>query len=80
MIRLYILNVPEFRPVIEEASRSAQSAEPVGDYVEITHRNGLTVDRRAAGARRSVWFSTVGALVGGTVTQFDSDTLRIQPR
>jgi hypothetical protein len=79
VIELYVLDVPEFRPVIDEGSRRAASARKIGNYVEIVSREALTIDRKAAGARRSVWFSSIGALRNGTVTQFDSDSLRIEP-
>lgn len=78
MIKLYVLDVPEFRPVAEEAARSGAERRTVGDYVELTSDSTLTIDRRAAGARRAVWYSSVGALSGGKVAQFDSDALRIE--
>lgn len=79
MILLYVLNVPEFRPVIDEGRAVAGHSRTVGNYVELTSDGPLTIDRRKAHARRAVWFSSIGALRHGKVTQFDSDQLRIEP-
>ena len=78
MIRLYVLDAPEFRPVIDEAARHADAVRTVGDYVELASEGTLTVERRTAGARHAVWYSTIGALTGGEVAQFDGDALRIE--
>jgi hypothetical protein len=79
VIRLFVLDVPEFRPVIEHACRSAQASRKVGDYVEFTSTRAIVIGRRAARVRRAVWFSSVAALDGGTLARFDSDELRIEP-
>lgn len=78
MIRLYVLNVPEFKPVIDEGSAVADHARVIGHYVEISSEGSLIIDRKKARARRAVWFSAIGALSNGKVTQFDSDQLHIQ--
>jgi hypothetical protein len=80
VIQLYILNVPEFRPVIDEGRSVAEQSREIGHYVELNSRDALVIDRKKARARRAVWFSAIGALRNGKVTQFDSDILRIEPR
>lgn len=79
MIQLYVLNVPEFEPVINQGSVVADSTRIIGNYVELSSVGPLTIDRRKASARRAVWFSSIGALRNGKVTQFDSDQLHIEP-
>jgi hypothetical protein len=79
VIWLYILDVPEFRPVIDEAEACADHSRAIGNYVEFRSGEGMTIERRKAGARRAVWFSTISALRGGKVVQFDSDVLRLEP-
>jgi hypothetical protein len=79
VIRLFVLDVPEFRPVIEHVGRSARSRRQAGDYVEFSSDRAIVVDRRAARVRRAVWFSSIAALDGGKVAQFDADELRIEP-
>lgn len=79
MVELYVLDVPEFRPVIDEGSRCAGRVRSVGNYVELASDRSLTIDRKKAGARRAVWFSSIGALRNGKVVQFDDNILRIEP-
>jgi hypothetical protein len=79
MIELYVLDVPEFRPVIDEATLRAMRTRKVGNYVELSNEGPLTIERKSARARRAVWFSSIGALRNGKVTQFDSDVLHIEP-
>jgi hypothetical protein len=79
MIELYVLDVPEFRPVIGEATSQADRSQKVGDYFRFLSEGPLSISRKSAQARRAVWFSAIGALRNGKVTQFDSDTLHIEP-
>lgn len=79
MIRLYVMDATEFRPVADHAAISAQAHRQVGDYLEFTSESEIVIDRRAAGARVAVWYSAIAALTGGTVEQFDRDQLRIMP-
>jgi hypothetical protein len=79
VIQLYVLDVPEFKPVIAEATACADHVRPVGNYMEFNSAAGMIIERRKAGTRRAVWFSAIGALRGGKVVQFDSDALRLEP-
>lgn len=79
MIELYVLDVPEFRPVIDEGATVADEVHVVGIYVQLCARSTLVIDRRRAGARQAVWYSAIGGLRHGKVVQFDKDALRIDP-
>jgi hypothetical protein len=79
VIELFVLDVPEFRAVIDEGVEFADEVHTVGNYVQLCARSGLVIDRRQAGARQAVWFSAIGALRNGKVVQFDKDALRIDP-
>jgi len=79
MIELYVLNVPEFRPVIDEGLAVADRSRIVGNYVELSTDGPMVIDRKKARARRAVWFSAIGALRNGKVTRFDGDLLHIEP-
>jgi hypothetical protein len=45
--------------------------------VELQFPDGVTIDRRATGARHAVWYSGVAALRDAKVVQFDKDALRV---
>lgn len=80
MMRLFILDVPEFRPVIAVARRcDGVSSRTVGDHVELSSDGEIVIDRRATGVRHAVWYSVVSAVAEGNIIQFDKDALRMRP-
>jgi len=80
MTKLYILDVEEFRPVIEVAAAAPGVARHrLGDHVELAADGEIVIDRRATGVRHAVWYSVVGGVADGRVTQFDKDALRVEP-
>jgi hypothetical protein len=78
MPSLYVVDVPEYRP-LWECAESAQGIETrhLGAYVEVTFEDELTIDRRATGVRHAVWYSGVGGTRDARVVQFDKDALRL---
>lgn len=80
MTTLYVLDVPENRPVAEIASRDPQvTVGQVGPYFEITSPGPIVIDRRATGCRHAVWYSSVAGLSAARITQHDKDALRVEP-
>jgi hypothetical protein len=77
VIELYVLDVPEFRPFIDDAAQYADEVHSFGNYVQFLIEKTLVIDRRKAGVRQSIWYSAIGALRGGVVAQFDRDALVI---
>lgn len=78
MIRLLILDVPEFAPVAAAAAEVGNVTRRVGDYTEIESAGPLVVERSHAGVRKAVWFSAIAGLQGGSVVRYDVDQLRIE--
>lgn len=78
MSTLYILDVPEFRPLAEVlTSAPGLSAERVGSFTRVSTAGTLSVTRASTGLEKAIWF---GALTGGyqgRVERFDEDELRI---
>lgn len=80
MTTLYILDVPEFRPVIKVGVAAEGVRErAVGSHVELTSDGPITIDRRATGVGPAVWYSAVGAVAQGRIAQFDKEALRVEP-
>ena len=76
---LYVLDVPEFRPLIDSArERGEYTLTPQADgYVRIDGAPQLNFNRKALGFKPAVWY---GALTGGLVGQvarFDMNDLVI---
>lgn len=80
MTTLYVLDVPENRPVAEVAGQAPEvTINRIGPYYEITASGPIVIDRRATGARHAVWYSCIAGLGGSSITQWDKDALRIEP-
>jgi len=78
MPSLFVVDVPEYRPMWEcAASEPGVHARHLGAYVELSFSDELRIDRRATGVRHAVWYSGVGGLRGATVVQYDKDALRL---
>jgi hypothetical protein len=77
MATLYVLDVPEFAPLVQAASGiEGVRMSSLKDYKVLT-ASELRIPRKATGLRRAVWY---GALTGGfegTLRRFDDDELVI---
>jgi hypothetical protein len=76
---IYVLNVPEFLPLVEHARQQAgcQVEGPRLGYWRISGGTVLSFRRKELGFKPAVWH---GALTGGLVgriTHFDNDLLSI---
>ena len=80
MTTLYVLDVDEFRPVIDVAAAlPGVTSRKVGDYTELSTEGEITIDRRATGVNHATWYSTVAGVADGRVVQQDKDALRVVP-
>jgi hypothetical protein len=80
MTTLYVLDVPENRPVAQVAGTDPSvRVGRRGPYFEITSDGPIVVDRRATGCRHAVWYSSVAGLGGSRITQHDKDVLCVEP-
>jgi len=79
MSALYVLDVPENRPVAEVAARDKTvSLAQVGPYFEIEFDRVIVIDRRATGCRHAVWYSSVAGTRDARITQWDKDSMRVE--
>jgi hypothetical protein len=80
MTRLYILDVTDFRPVIDVAATQADvTLRRAGDYAELTADGEIRIDRRSTGVNHATWYSVVAGVADGRVVQQDKDALRVVP-
>ncbi len=77
MATLFVLDVPEFAPLVEAAqSLRGFRVSRQADYFALSS-NEIRIPRKATGLRRAVWY---GALTGGfegVLRRFDDDELVI---
>lgn len=77
---LYILDVDDFRPLAEVASKQSDVVvRKRGPYYEVSSSETFEIDRDATGCRNAVWYSSVAAIHEGRVAVWDSEVLRIEP-
>jgi hypothetical protein len=81
MSGFYILNVPEFAPMIVAARAipSCRVARVGGSYVQITFDDEMEIDRAATKLSEAVWFGCLTAGLDGRIVHFDSDRIRLAP-
>ena len=75
MATLYVLDVPEFAPLVNSA-RSNHQVNRKGDYFTVSAKE-IRIAREPTGLRKAVWY---GALTGGfegALRRFDDDELVI---
>lgn len=76
MPSVYILDVPENRPVVEIADGDPRTTVGrVGPYFVVACDESFSIDRRATGCRHAVWYSCVAGLDGFRIAQWDKDRL-----
>ena len=80
MTRLYILDVPDFRPVIDVAAAQVDvTHRQAGDYAELAADGEIVIDRRSTGVNHATWYSVVAGVADGRIVQQDKDALRVMP-
>lgn len=80
MTTLYILDVADFRPVIDTAAAIAGvTRRQAGDYAELVADGEIVIDRRSTGVNHATWYSVVAGVGDGQVVQHDKDALRVLP-
>ncbi|AEA28543.1 hypothetical protein ACFQ34_03685 [Pseudonocardia benzenivorans] len=80
MTVLYVLDVADFRPLAEVASKEPDTTvHRRGPYLEVEAAGGIRIERGATGCRNAVWYSSVAAVAGGRVARWDKVELVVEP-
>ena len=80
MVTLFVLNVEEFRPLIQDARRRPEMEildGPPG-YTRIRTSGVLEFKRKQLGLTTAIWYGALTGGVVGRVAEFSRDTLRIE--
>ena len=80
MPTLFVLDVPEFHPLVEHArDRTACSVDgPQLGYWRIRSAEPLQFRRKELGFKPAVWHGALTGGLVGTITHFDNDLLTIE--
>jgi len=79
MPTVFVLNVEEFRPLVENALARTdyEVTGPAGGYWRIQSNGEIAFSRKELGFKPAVWNGALTGGLVGEVVQFDKETLRI---
>jgi len=80
MTTLFVLDVDDFRPLAEVASKDPDvTVRRRGPYLEVVAPGSIRIERNATGCRNAVWYSSVAAITDGWVSHWDKSELVVEP-
>lgn len=72
MVEIFVLDFPEFAPLVEDAKSQGYKVEgPVEGIWSISATSELHFNRKEAGLSAALWNTVLGPGVNGRVTKFD---------
>lgn len=79
MASVYVLNVPEFVPLVEFARLQphAHVSRVDADYWVIAFDGEMVFDRRKLGLKPAVWYGMFTGGIDGEIKDFTRDTVRV---
>ena len=82
MITIYVVDVPEFQPLIDEARKRSDCRVTRLDstYITIESEQPLEFSRKTLGLKPAVWYGLFTGGLDGVIERFDRDLVRIVPR
>ena len=77
---LFVLDVPEFAPVVASAqSQAGLTVTSLGNYQKIHGAREITISRAATGLGSAVWFGVLVGGFAGEILEFSETQLIIGP-
>ena len=75
----YVLDVPEFAPLVQAARRNARCRvhEVRAGYCHVEFADAVTIERRDTGLEAAVWFGCLTAGLDGRIGEFTAERLRL---
>ena len=79
MSGFFVLDVPEFRPLVQAALRSARcrAHPPRRGYHYVEFDAEVEIARADTGMNEAIWFGCLTAGLDGKIARFDSERLRL---
>jgi hypothetical protein len=76
---IYVIDVPEYQPLITWAKSTNLTVITQGDYQVISSSEPIELSRKESGLRAALWFSMAVGGIEGRITHFDWYTIRLEP-
>nr|WP_318232194.1 hypothetical protein [Cupriavidus sp. CV2] len=81
ILRIFVLNVPEFASLVDAARGMATCAvADHGDYTVISATEPVSFERRALGLKPAVWYGLFTGGLDGRIEAYERDVVRVAPR
>ena len=79
MITIYMVDVPEFHPLIEDARKRPECRVKRLDstYIAIEADGPVEFSRRDLGLKPAIWYGLFTGGLDGAIERFDRDVVRI---
>ncbi len=81
MSGFYVLDVPEFAPVVTAARKIelCRVYAPKRGYIFVQYDGEVEISRAATGLGEAVWFGCLTGGLDGKIVAFDADRIRLAP-
>ncbi len=81
MSGFYVLDVPEFGPVVSTARKLDRCHVhlPLAGYIFVQFDGEIEISRADTGLNEAVWFGCLTGGLDGKIVTFDSDCIRLGP-
>ena len=80
MPALFVLCVPEFKPLVDYAETQGNlTVTAIGDYRKIHSAAEIVIQRAATGLGEAVWFGAMTGGFEGVILEFNENRLMIGP-
>ncbi|MFB6893576.1 hypothetical protein ACFCX4_30145 [Kitasatospora sp. NPDC056327] len=77
-LALYVLDVPEFVPVVRTAEAAGMVTRRAGDYLRLsTAADEVVLRREGTGIRTALWHAALTGGVDARIVLFDSEILHL---
>lgn len=81
MVVVYLLDVPEFKPILEAArhKRDWIVSGPDSDYYRIEATDEIILERREMKLKPAVWYGIFTGGMNGEIAEWNRDIVRVIP-
>ncbi|MEU8912983.1 MULTISPECIES: hypothetical protein [Streptomyces] len=77
-LAVYVLDVPEFAPVVHTARTAGMEVRRTGDYLELTTtEHEIVLRREGTGMRTALWHAMLTGGLDGRIVSFTAETLHL---
>ncbi|WP_324132427.1 hypothetical protein [Bosea sp. (in: a-proteobacteria)] len=79
MVVLYVVDVPEFLPIVVQARgmKNCQISKSKHGYYRIEVTGEITLSRKAMHMKPAIWYGLFTGGLNGEIAEFDRDIVRV---